>query len=99
MPRSGSVDRGIYCPGSARITEPTTDETAWGQIKSKANQAELNDFLGRFRRDGSCDRFFFICHSAAGALGVPAEPGPHLWTAERVADAALDACLFNWLIY
>src|SRR5207244_11593485 len=34
------------------LTQPTTDETAWVQIKSKASQAELNDYLGRFRRDG-----------------------------------------------
>jgi hypothetical protein len=36
------------------LTQPTTDETAWVQIKSKTNQAELNDYLGRFQRDGSC---------------------------------------------
>jgi hypothetical protein len=80
------------------LTQPTTNETAWVQIKSKSDQAELNDYLGRFRREGSRDRFFFVCHSAAGALSLPAEPGLHLWTAERVADAALDAGLFNWLI-
>jgi hypothetical protein len=68
------------------------------QIKSKANQAELNDYLGRFQRDGSCGSFFFICHSAAGPLSLLAQPGLHLWTAERVANAALDAGLFNWLI-
>ena len=76
------------------LTQPTTDETAWVQVKSKANQADLNDYLGRFQRDGSCDSFFFICHSAAGLLSLPAEPGLHLWTAERVANAALDAGLF-----
>jgi hypothetical protein len=80
------------------LTQPTTGETAWVQIKSKANQAELNDYLGRFRREGSSDRFFFICHSAAGPLSLPAEPGLHLWTAERVASAAIDAGLFNWLM-
>lgn len=80
------------------LTQPTTDETAWVQVKSKANQADLNDYLGRFQGDGSCNRFFFICHSAAGPLSLPAEPGLHLWIAERVANAALDAGLFNWLI-
>jgi hypothetical protein len=80
------------------LTQPTTDETAWVQIKSKTDQAEFNDYLGRFRRDGRCDRFFFVTHSAAGALSVPAQAGLHLWTAARVADAALDAGLFNWLI-
>jgi hypothetical protein len=79
------------------LTQPTIGETAWVQIKSRTSQAELDDYLGRFRRDGSCDRFFFVCHSAAGALSLPAEPGLHLWTAERIADAAIDAGLFDWL--
>ncbi len=80
------------------LSQPITGETAWVQIKSGTSQAELDDYLGRFRRDGSYDRFFFVCHSAAGALNLPAGPGLHLWTAERVAEAALDAGLFNWLI-
>jgi hypothetical protein len=41
------------------------------QVKSRTSQAELNDYLDRFRRDGSCNRFFFVCHSAAGALSLP----------------------------
>jgi hypothetical protein len=41
---------------------------------------------------------FFVCHSVAGALSPPAQPGLHLWAAERLWDAALDAGLFNWLI-
>ena len=80
------------------LVQPTLGETAWVQIKSGASQAELDDYLGRFRRDGSCDRFFFICHSAAGALNLPAEPGLHLWTAGRISDAAIDAGLFDWLM-
>jgi hypothetical protein len=80
------------------LTQAITGETAWVQIKSKANQADLNDYLGRFRREGSSDRFFFICHSAAGSLNLPSEARLHLWTAERVADAAIDIGLFNWLM-
>jgi hypothetical protein len=47
---------------------------------------------------GSCDRFFFVCHSAAGALRLPAQPRLHLWTADRLSDAAIDAGLYDWLI-
>ncbi len=80
------------------LTQPTIGETAWVQIKSGTSQAELDDYLGRFRRDGSCDRFFFVCHSAAGALSLPAQPGLHLWQGERLSDAATDAGLFEWLM-
>jgi hypothetical protein len=60
-------------------------------IKSGTSQAELDDYLGRFRRDGSCHRFFFVCHSATAALSLPAQPRLHLWTAERLSDAAIKA--------
>ena len=68
------------------------------QVKSRTSQAELNDYFDRLRRDGSCNCFFFVCHSAAGALSLPAQPGLHLWAAERLSDAAIDAGLFSWLI-
>src|ERR1700737_406151 len=80
------------------LTQPTIGETAWVQIKSGTSQAELDDYVGRFRRDGSCDRFFFVCHSPAGALRLPAQPRLHLWAAERLSDAAIDAGLFDWLM-
>lgn len=80
------------------LAQPTIGETAWVQIKSKTSQAELNDYLGRFRRDGSCDRFFFVCHSASGALSLPTEPGLHLWSDGRLSEAAIDAGLYSWLI-
>jgi hypothetical protein len=80
------------------LTHPTIGETAWVQVKSGTPQKELDDNLGRFRRDGSCDRLFFVCHSAAGALRLPAEPRLHLWTGEHLWDAAIDAGLFAWLV-
>jgi hypothetical protein len=58
----------------------------------------LADYLGRFRRDGSCDRFFFVCHSSAGTLSLPDQPLLHLWMGERLSDSAIDAGLFDWLI-
>jgi hypothetical protein len=80
------------------LSQPTIGETAWVQVKSQTSQAELDDYLRRYRRDGSCDRFFFVCHSAAGSLSLPAQPGLHLWAGERLADAAIDAGLFDWLL-
>jgi Restriction endonuclease len=80
------------------LNQPITGETAWVQIKSRASQAVLDDYLDRFRRDGSCDCFFFVCHSATGPLTLPAHPRLHLWTGERLSDAAIDAGLLEWLI-
>lgn len=80
------------------LSQPTTGETAWVQVKSRSSQAELDDYLGRYRRDGSCDRFFFVCHSVAGPVSLPGDARLHLWAGERLAAAAIDAGLFDWLL-
>jgi hypothetical protein len=80
------------------LDHPTTGETAWVQIKSSANQAVLDDYLDRFRRDGSCDRFFFICHTPRRTLTLPDERPLQLWSGTVLARHALAAGLFDWLI-
>lgn len=79
------------------LTMPTTGELAWVQIKSKASQAILNDYLGRFERDGSCQHFFFVCHTAVGSLIAPEGAGLHVWTGPTLARATIAAGLFDWL--
>jgi hypothetical protein len=77
------------------MEQPTTGETAFVQVKSEANQAVLDDYLGRYRRSGY-DRFFFVCHK--GKLTIPLEPRLHLFEGERLADAAVKNGLYDWLI-
>ena len=78
------------------MEQPTTGETAFVQVKSKATQSEVNDYLGRFRR-GGYDRFFFVCHSDA-TLTLPDEARLHLFQGERLADAAVKNGLYDWLV-
>lgn len=80
------------------LDQPITGETAWVQVKTGTRQRELDDYQERFRRDGSCDRFFFVCHSPAGPLRLAEAPGHHLWTGETLADVAVDVGLFDWLM-
>lgn len=80
------------------VDQPVTNEVAWVQVKTGTRQAELNDYLERFRRDGSYDRFFFVCHTSPGSLTLPDEPRLHLWAGENLAQAAIDAGLFDWLV-
>jgi hypothetical protein len=80
------------------LTQPTTNETAWVQVKSRSSQGELDDYLRRFHNDGSFNRFFFICHSAPRVLRMPDAANLKLWMAEQIADAALEAGLFRWLV-
>lgn len=79
------------------LSNPTTGETAWVQIKSRASQAVLDDYLERFRADGSCDHFFFVCHTAS-KLSLPKERCLHLWNRAGLASSALTAGLLDWLI-
>src|SRR5439155_23968898 len=79
------------------LDNPTTQETAWVQVKSSASQPVLDDYLDRFRRDGSCDRFYFVCHSPKGALTLPADRSLHLWAVGTLARHALSAGLLDWL--
>ncbi len=80
------------------VRQALTKETAWIQVKSKSNQSELDDYLDRFRRDGSCDRFFFICHSPTTSLNVPKQKELHVLTGDELAQATLDAGLYDWLL-
>lgn len=79
------------------MEQPTTGETAFVQVKSRAGQAELDNYLERFRASGH-DRFFFVCHSAKGGLVLPDEPRLHLFEGDRLADVAVKNGLFDWLV-
>lgn len=82
-----------------RLTSPTTGERAWVQVKSRASQRVLDDYLARFSRDGSAERFYFVCHSPRGELRLPEQArGAQVWTGRELAHHALAAGLFDWLI-
>lgn len=80
------------------LDNPVTREVAWVQVKSTAGEAMLEDYLERFKRDGSAAHFFFVCHTPAVPLRAPAEPGIHIWAGPELARAALSAGLIDWLI-
>ena len=79
------------------LEQPSTGETAFVQVKSKASPSVLQDYIERFRRNGTHDRMFFVCHSPTGALPADREAGLHVWAGDRLADAAVKAGLFDWL--
>ena len=80
------------------LEQPTTGERAFVQVKSKAGQAVLDDYVGRFRRSGAYQRMFFVCHSPKSLLSIEGDERLHLWAGDRLADAAVRAGLFDWLI-
>jgi len=84
------------------IEQPTTGERAAVQVKSKADQALVDRCVEAMGRGGAYDRVFFVCHSARSDLTVPdadrSEAKAHLWSGTALADAALAAGLYDWLM-
>ncbi len=79
------------------IEQLATGERAFVQVKSRATQAVVDDYIDRFRASG-LDRMFFLCHSAKGALSCRDERKAHIWTGDELAEKAITAGLFKWLI-
>ncbi|WP_155255473.1 restriction endonuclease [Bradyrhizobium elkanii] len=79
------------------LRQPITRETAWVQVKSRASQAEFDDYLARFERDGGSDHFFFVYHSAIRPIRAAPARTVHLWSADRIANAALEGDLTGWI--
>lgn len=80
------------------LEQTATGERAFVQVKSSANAAVFRDYLERFTRDESCDRFFFTCHSPQGRIEAPDDPNVHLWLADALAEKAVQAGLVDWLV-
>ncbi|MET4183439.1 hypothetical protein ABIB94_005558 [Bradyrhizobium sp. JR7.2] len=78
--------------------QPLTGASAWVQVKSQASQAIFEDYLERFRREGSASSFFFVYHSAKRPIRMEgAFPNVYIWSVDRVANAVVEAGLFRWV--
>lgn len=79
------------------LEQAATGERAFVQVKSKADQAVLDDYIQRFEGSGM-DRMIFACHSPRTALESASKMPVHLWFGDRLADQAVKAGLMQWLI-
>ena len=75
---------------------PSTGERAFVQVKSRTNQAQLDEYIERFagRDEG---RMFYVYHSSKGDLRTDIT-GVSLIGPERLSTMVLDAGLFGWLL-
>ena len=75
---------------------PTTGESAFVQVKSRTNQAQLDDYVKRFAaRDDA--KMFYVYHTAEASLTCTA-PNVALVGPQRLAEMTLETGLFNWLL-
>ncbi len=82
------------------VEQPLTGERASIQVKSAADQSVLDASVQAFLESGSASRFFFVCHSPRGRLNPSQvdDTRVQLWTTDRLAAAAVDHGLTEWLI-
>jgi hypothetical protein len=80
------------------LEQAVTSERAFVQVKSKATQATLRDYVDRFEASIGYDRLFFLCHSPNGDLSGNDQPGVHIWLGDKLAEQAVKAGLFDWLL-
>ncbi len=88
--------------GSAKLIEfelenPVTGERSFAQVKSRATQQTLDDYVARFERNDSYKQMFFVYHSAKTDL-VSERSDIFVWNAEKVADMTVKTGLTDWVL-
>jgi hypothetical protein len=74
------------------------NELAFVQVKCSAGQAELDDYVKRFReRRGRYQRMIFAVHTPAGRLEAPEGEPIRVWNAEEVAELVARLGLGEWV--
>ena len=85
------VDADLY------VEQPATGELALVQVKSRAGQAVLDDYVARSDANG-CDRLFFLCHTPEGGLDAGERADVHVWSGRTLAEKVVAAGLTPWVI-
>jgi hypothetical protein len=93
--RIGEVG-GLQKTVDLQLELPSTGETAFVQVKSKTDQAQLDSYLDQLKARPHT-RMFYVYHSAPASLQT-SDPRCILVNADRLASMVLDAGLTNWII-
>lgn len=94
MSRVGGSQKDI----DIELQDLATGEIAFVQVKSRASQRTLRDYIERYRAHGRYSRMFFVCHSPKGELSAGEDESIFVWTRRALADMAVRAGLFDWLV-
>lgn len=75
----------------------TADEIAFVQVKGRADQSTLDDYVARFNERSRYARMIFAVHTPIGQLTQPADPHVQIWTSEKVAQLVVRLGLGEWV--
>lgn len=93
-----SVLGGTQKDADLMVEQPVTGETAMVQVKSRASQQVLDDYIIRFDEKPICSRMIFAYHTAKTPLNDKDRPDITLWNRVTMAEATIKTGLFDWLI-
>lgn len=80
------------------LEQPTTSERAAVQVKSRASQKTLDQYVAKVDEADRFDRFFFVCHTPDMELAAPAGRSDiHVWTGRELAATVLRMGLQDWV--
>jgi hypothetical protein len=88
---------GTLADADAYVEQLATGERAMVQVKSRADQAVLDDTMARAEHNG-CDRLFFLCHSPEGSLAAEGAAQVHVWAGRKLAEKVVAAGLTSWVV-
>lgn len=80
------------------LEQPTTGERVAVQVKSKASQRTLENYITRIDEIGTYDRLFFVCHTPNTDIAAPGRPDVHVWTGREFAATVLKVGLHDWVL-
>lgn len=80
------------------VEHPVSGERVLVQVKSRASQRVLDDYIERLDANPGLARLIFACHTPQGALQAPDRPEVTIWSGQVLAEASLRSGLLDWLI-
>jgi hypothetical protein len=88
---------GTLADADLYVEQPATGERALVQVKSRAGQAVLDDYVARADAN-ACERMFFLCHTPEGTLAAGGRADVHVWSGRTLAEKVVTAGLTGWVI-
>ena len=80
------------------LREPILGTRACAQIKSRASQSVLDEYVRHFDSMKIWSCLFFICHEQQGPMSTNHRDDVHVWTGKALAETVIRCGLNDWLL-
>ncbi len=80
------------------LREPILGTRACAQIKSRASQSILDEYVRHFDTMKIWSCLFFVCHEQQGPMSIHHRDDVHVWTGRALAETVVRSGLNDWLL-